>query len=92
MASQSQGNQGQGNDGTVTIYVNTDPHEVQKGKLSYDQIVRLAYPDRAGDASSFFKVSYRLGQGHSELKSLAEGAEVEAQKGMIFNVTYENRS
>ena len=77
---------------TVTIYVNTDAHEVQHGKLTFQQIVKLAYPDKAGDPNILFKVSYRLGRGHSELKTLAEGDDVEAQEGMIFNVTYENRS
>jgi len=77
---------------TVTIYVNTDPHEIQHGKLTFQQIVKLAYPDKASDPNILFKVSYRLGRGHSELKTLAEGDEVDAQEGMIFNVTYENRS
>ena len=92
MAAQlSQGNQGQGDDRTVTIYVNTDPHQVPHGKLTFQQIVKLAYPDKAGDPNILFKVSYRR-ERHSELLTLAEGAEVEAQEGMIFNVSYENRS
>jgi hypothetical protein len=93
MAAQlSQGNHGQGDDRTLTIYVNTDPHQVQHGKLTFPQIVKLAYPDKAGDPNILFKVSYRRGQGHGELLTLAEGADVEAQEGMIFNVSYENRS
>lgn len=77
---------------TVSIYVNTDQFEVEHGKLTFQQVVMLAYPDKAGDPNLLFKVSYRLGRGHSELKTLAEGGEVQAQEGMIFNVTYENRS
>lgn len=77
---------------TVTIYVNTDPKQVEQGKLTFQQIVKLAFPDKATDANILFKVSYRLGRGHSDLKSLAEGGDVEAQEGMIFNVSYENRS
>jgi Multiubiquitin len=77
---------------TVTIYVNTDPHEVEHGKLTFQQIVKFAYPDKASDPSILFKVSYRRGKGHSELMTLAEGGSVEAQEGMIFNVSYENRS
>ena len=77
---------------TVTIYVNTDEQQVEHGKLTFQQIVKLAYPDKTGDANILFKVSYRLGRGHSELKTLAEGGDVEAQDGMIFNVSYENRS
>lgn len=91
-APQSQANPGHGPGHTVTIYVNTDPHEVEHGRLTFQQIVKLAYPNEAGNPELMFKVSYRLGQGHSELKSLAEGDTVQAQKGMIFNVSYENRS
>lgn len=76
----------------VTIYVNTDPHQVEHGKLTFQQIVQLAFPSEAGNPDILFKVSYRLGQGHSELKTLAEGGEVQSQEGMIFNVSYENRS
>jgi hypothetical protein len=77
---------------TVTIYVNTDPHEVDRAKLTFQQIVQLAFPNEAGKADVLFKVSYRRGQGHSELLTLAEGGDVEPQEGMIFNVSYENRS
>ena len=91
-AQQSQGSAGQGSNHTVTIYVNTDPHVVTHGKLTFEQIVALAYPSQSGDTNLLFKVSYRLGRGHSELKTLAPGGSVEAQEGMIFNVSYENRS
>ena len=78
---------------TVTIFVNTEPKQVEHDKLTFWQIVKLAYPNEAGKPDILFKVSYRLGRGHSELKTLAEGdAGVQAQEGMIFNVTHENRS
>ena len=91
-APQSQGNPGQGPNHAVTIYVNTDSKQVERGKLTFQQIIALAYPNLTGNADLLFKVSYRLGRGHSELKTLADGGSVEAQEGMIFNVTYENRS
>jgi Multiubiquitin len=81
-----------GNDHTVTISVNTDPHQVNRGRLTFVQLVTLAYPNLVGNPELMFKISYRLGRGHSELKTLAEGDTVEAQEGMIFNVSYENRS
>ncbi len=77
---------------TVAIFVNTDEHQVEHGKLTFQQAVKLAYPDKAADPNILFKVSYRLGRGHSELKTLADGGDVEVQEGMIFNVSYENRS
>jgi hypothetical protein len=77
---------------TVTIFVNTDEYQVEHEKLTFQQVVKLAYPDKAADPNILFKVSYRLGRGHSELKTLADGGDVEAQEGMIFNVSYENRS
>ena len=92
MSAQSHGSQGQRPEHTVTIYVNTDPHQVEHGKLTFQQIVQLAFPNEAGKPDILFKVSYRLGRGHSELKTLANGGDVQAQEGMIFNVSYENRS
>jgi hypothetical protein len=77
---------------SVTIYVNTDPFEVPHGKLTFQDVVKLAFPKEAGKADILFKVTYRRGQGHSELMTLAEGGQLEAQEGMIFNVSYENRS
>ncbi|MCA0447997.1 MAG: multiubiquitin domain-containing protein [Bacteroidetes bacterium] len=77
---------------TVTIYVNTEEHQVEKSKLTFQQIVKLAYPSESSNPNILFKVSYRLGRGHSELKTLAEGGNVQVQEGMIFNVSYETRS
>lgn len=76
----------------VTIFVNTDPFPVERGKVTFQQLVKLAYPDKAGDPNILFKVTYREGRGHSELKTLADGSDVEAKEGMIFNVSYEVRS
>jgi hypothetical protein len=90
-AAQSQ-NPGHGPNSTVTIYVNTDPFQVEHGRLTFQQIVKLAFPNEAGKPDILFKVSYRRGQGHSELMTLAEGGDVQPQEGMIFNVSYENRS
>ena len=92
MSAQTHRNQGQGSDHTVTIFVNTDPHQVAQGQLTFQQLVTLAYPDKAGNHDILFKISYRLGRGHSDLKTLAEGEDVQAQEGMVFNVSYENRS
>ncbi len=77
---------------TVTIFVNTDEYQVEHGKLTFQQIVKFAYPDKVADPTILFKVSYRQGRGHSELKTLADGGDVQTQEGMIFNVSYENRS
>lgn len=77
---------------TFTIYINTVEHQVPHVKLTFRQIVILAYPEKVNETKILFKVSYRLGRGHSELKTLAEGGDVEAQEGMVFNVSYENRS
>ena len=77
---------------TVTIFVNTEEHQVEHGRLTFQQVVKLAYLEKAGDSNILFKVSYRLGRGHSELKTLADGGHVQAQEGMIFNVSYETRS
>src|SRR5688500_18504796 len=61
---------------TVTINVNTERKEVDHGKLTFQQIVRLAYPTETDYPLLLFKLTYRRGQGHSNLMTLGEGANV----------------
>jgi hypothetical protein len=73
------------NDHLVEIFVNTDPHNEPKGKITYDRLIKLAFGDEA-DVNAAYKVTYRK-EGHSEDKDLPKGADVEVHKGMIFNVS-----
>jgi hypothetical protein len=70
----------------VTIYVNTVPYQVEKGKISFEEVVKLAYPTPPSGQNVGFTVLYQRGEGNSE-GSLVAGQSVEVRDGMIFDVT-----
>jgi hypothetical protein len=70
----------------VTIYVNTTAHTVEKGKISFDEVVKLAYPVPPPGANVGFTVLYQRGQSNQD-GTLVAGQSVEVKDGMIFDVT-----
>jgi hypothetical protein len=80
-----------GNKHEVTIIVNGRPKEVEKEKLTFDEIVRLAYPDPPTGDNVVITVTYSKGKGNNQ-GSLLPGDEVEVKAGMVFNVTVTDKS
>jgi len=76
----------------VTIFVNTEEHEVDKGEVSYEELVQIALPDSANDPDKGFTISYRRGPSANEQGSLAPGQSVKVKNRMIFDVTSTTRS
>ena len=76
---------------TVTIIVNTREKTVPKGKISFEQVVELAFENPPTGENVAFTVLYRRGHGNHE-GSLVPGKRVEVVEGMIFNVTATDRS
>jgi hypothetical protein len=74
----------------VTIIVNARPHMVAKGKICFDEVVKLS--GLPGGADVTFTVTYRKGDGHKTEGSLVEGECVTVKEGMIFNVTRTDKS
>ena len=71
---------------TVTIYVNTRSHEVPKGDITFEAVVKLAYPSTPPGANIGFTVTYERGHGNKD-GVLVAGQSVKAKEGMIFDVT-----
>jgi hypothetical protein len=69
----------------VEITVNDLAHKVPKGKISFDDLVRLAFGDGANPADGY-RISYDRGNGHASGK-LKPGGTVEVVNGMDFTVT-----
>lgn len=69
----------------VHIAVNDIQHIVQKGKLSFDDLVRLAFGANANPADGY-RISYDRGHGNASGK-LKPGSSIEAVEGMDFTVT-----
>jgi hypothetical protein len=75
----------------VTIYVNTRLHEVEKSKISFDEVVKLAYPNTPPGENVAYSVMYERGQGGKE-GTLVAGQSIEVKDGMRFDVTATDRS
>lgn len=70
----------------VTIFVDGTPHEVEKDKISYSEIVTLAYPDYPQNPQITYSVTYERGHGGKE-GVLAVGGTVKVKEGMKFDVS-----
>lgn len=79
-----------GHDKTFTIVVNGRERVIAEHRLSYRQVVSLAYPDDQPDSNLNYTVSYANVHGHDG--TLVDGQDVEIKNGMVFNVTRTNRS
>jgi Multiubiquitin len=75
---------------SYNVVVNGRPRVVQSHKLSYDEVVRLAYPDATREESILYTVSYA--NPHGRDGTLVQGQEVTVKEGMVFNVVKTNRS
>lgn len=72
----------------VTIVVEAEPHKWPKGdKITYAQVVTLAFPDFPQHPERTYSVTYRKGEGQHHEGVLAPGNSVKVKDGMEFNVT-----
>jgi hypothetical protein len=74
---------------TVTIIVNTRPHEWSDKEITFEQVVELAFPGQPYDPAGT-TVEYSRGPGAD--KSLRPGQSVHVKDGMVFDVEAANRS
>lgn len=74
----------------ATIIVNGRPREVPNKSISYEEIVKLAFPDDPSNQDIDFTVAYA--NPHGKDGELVAGQEVHVKEGMVFNVTKTNRS
>lgn len=75
---------------TTTIIVNGRPREVQGKRISYSEVVQLAFPNEQPDQNIIYTVAYD--NPHGKDGTLVEGQDAKLKEGMIFNVTKTNRS
>lgn len=76
----------------VTIFVNGEPHEETETRLSFEAVVKIAYPIRPNGVCIEFPVTYRNGPPANPKGSLTAGHSVKIQNRMIFDVTPTDRS
>jgi len=74
------------------IIVNGQKKVVTTRKVSFDEIVKLAFPTPPTGANILYTVSYEDGPRVNPQGSLKEGQSVFVKNGMIFNVTATDKS
>lgn len=79
-----------GQNKTYSIIVNGRPREVSWHKMTYIQVVQLAFPGEQPSEGIVYTVSYSNPHGHDG--SLVDGQEVTIKDGIIFNVDRTDRS
>jgi hypothetical protein len=70
----------------VQITINTRDYEEPKGKISYDRVVELAYPDFANFPNATYSIVYERGASDKPQGTLTKGGEIEIVKEMRFRV------
>ena len=76
----------------VTILVNGEPHEETETRISFEEVVKLAYPVPPSGSCIEFTVSYRNGPSTNPKGTLTAGHSVKIKNRMIFDVTPTDRS
>jgi len=72
------------------IVVNARKHVWNEPTITYEQVVKLAFPDQPVDPSITYPVTYSNPHGHDG--HLVAGQETEVKEGMIFHVVNTGRS
>lgn len=77
---------------TVTIIVEGTPHEVEKGDITYAQVVTLEVPDYLQHPEITYSVKYKNGHGNKPEGILSPGGSVKVKEGMVFSVSETGQS
>lgn len=77
---------------TVSIIVNGRERQVEKGELSFEDIVALAFDPVPVGPNIEFTVTYRRGPKERPQGTLTAGHTVKVREGMIFNATATDKS
>ena len=71
-------------DRLVTIAINSRKFEEPKGKITYDRVVELAYPDHAQFPEATYSIVYERGGADQAQGTLSKGGSVQIVEGMRF--------
>lgn len=76
----------------ITVKVNTRPHKVSTKTLAFEEVVKLYDPNAAPSETRIYTVTYKRGPVENPQGTLVEGGSVCVQEGMLFNVTFTDKS
>ncbi|MGM0506170.1 MAG: multiubiquitin domain-containing protein [Bacteroidota bacterium] len=74
------------------IIVNGRKVEVTEKKLSFEQVVKLAFPEAEFVPHMVYTVTYKRGSNQKPKGVMVKGDVVTIKKGMVFNVTATDKS
>ena len=74
----------------VRIFINTREFVVPKTKLTYQELVDMAYPGDVPSPDKVYEITYS--SEHGPDGTVGVGGEVKLKEGMVFNVGITNRS
>jgi len=79
---------------SYTLVVNLERKTVADRKVTFDEIVRLAFPDKVNDPNITFTVTYRKSEGSKHEGVMVEGDDVEIKKDgtTSFTVVHATKS
>lgn len=76
----------------ITIIVNGEEKEVKKQKISYEDVIILAFGSYNNSEEIAYTIMYFRGNNEKPNGFLLKGQEVNVKKEMKFNVSKTNRS
>jgi len=79
-------------DETVEIILNGEMISVDKGRMTFSELAKLAFPDLFGRELICFTVSFSRGPKRRHEGVLLEGGKVRVVTGMVFNVSATDKS
>ena len=77
---------------TFEIIVNARPHTVIGWKVTFEQVVELAFPNHQPNPNIVFSMTYRHAASKPHAGELGAGGVVEVDNGTVFNVTRTDKS
>ncbi|MDA4848620.1 multiubiquitin domain-containing protein [Hoeflea poritis] len=83
---------GDPHDQTVDIILNGEITAVEKGRLSFSELAKLAFPKLFGRDLICFTVSFTRGPKRRREGVLLEGDKIRIVEGMVFNVSATDKS
>src|SRR5439155_26700455 len=75
----------------ITIIVNGRERVVSEKELSFDQVVRLAFPNPHTEPEYVYTVTYFKGEDAKKEGALVKGQTVKVKEGLVINVIEPNR-
>ena len=77
---------------TFEIIVNAEQHVVPRRRLTFEDVVRLAFADAVFNDDIVYTVTYKRGPHQNREGSLVAGEAVFVNNGMIFNAKRTDKS